>query len=62
MITCGQLFKSWVKCPVDTVPPPGLPIVITLGYFMHDGGHGTVPDDWQVFINFLNIQLRAKMN
>ena len=45
-----------------TWPPPGLPIVTTLGYFMHDGGHGTLPDDWQVFINFLNIQLRAKMN
>jgi hypothetical protein len=46
----------------DKWPPPGLPIVTPLGYFMHDGGHGTMLDDWQVFINFLNIQLRAKMN
>jgi hypothetical protein len=44
----------------DTWPPPGLPIVNTLGYFMHDGGHGVLPDDWQVFINYLNINLRAK--
>jgi hypothetical protein len=27
---------------------------------MHDGGHGVLPDDWQVFINYLNINLRAK--
>jgi hypothetical protein len=46
----------------DKWPPPGLPLVTPLGYFVHDGGHGTLPDDWQVFINFLNIQLRAKMN
>jgi hypothetical protein len=45
---------------VDTWPPPGLPIVNTLGYFMHVGGHGVLPDDWQVFINYLNINLRAK--
>lgn len=44
----------------DTWPPPGLPIVNTVGYFMHDGGHGVLPDDWQVFINYLNINLRAK--
>jgi hypothetical protein len=46
----------------DQWPPPGLPIVTPLGYFMHDGGHGTLPDDWQVLINFLNIQLRSKIN
>jgi len=43
-------------------PAPGVPLATTLGYYMHDGGHGTLPDDWQVFINFLNIQLRAKLN
>jgi hypothetical protein len=46
----------------DKWPPSGLPLVTTLGYFMHGGGRGTLPDDWQLFINFLNIQLRAKMN
>lgn len=24
-----------------------------LGYYMHDGGHGTVPSDWPIFISFL---------
>jgi hypothetical protein len=24
-----------------------------LGYFMHDGGHGTFPDDWPRFIKFM---------
>jgi len=45
----------------NTWPAPGLPYVSNLGYFMHDGGHGTLPDDWQVFINFLNINLRATL-
>ena len=29
-------------------------------YFMHDGGHGTLPEDWQVSMNFLKIHLRAQ--
>jgi hypothetical protein len=41
---------------------PGLPFVTPLCYFIHDGSHGTLPGGWQAFINFLNIQLRAKMN
>ncbi|WP_057938292.1 glucuronyl esterase domain-containing protein [Algoriphagus resistens] len=24
-----------------------------LGYYMHDGGHGTIPSDWPVFITYL---------
>ena len=24
-----------------------------LGYYMHKGGHGTVPSDWNIFINYL---------
>jgi hypothetical protein len=25
----------------------------TLGYYMHSGGHGTLPSDWPIFINYL---------
>jgi len=30
----------------------------TLGYLMHDGGHGVLPADWPVFLGFLDRHLR----
>ncbi len=32
---------------------PGVP-----AYYMHAGGHGTVPSDWEVFLKFLEANLR----
>jgi hypothetical protein len=29
----------------------------TLGYYMHAGGHGTIPSDWPVFITYLKKYL-----
>jgi len=29
-----------------------------LGYLMHDGGHGVVPADWPVFLDFMDKHLR----
>ena len=31
----------------------GTPIFHTLGYVMHDGGHGTIPSDWDLFLQFM---------
>jgi hypothetical protein len=28
-----------------------------LGYYMHSGGHGTVPDDWDKYLLFLKRYL-----
>lgn len=39
-------------------PPVGEPIMNTLGYLMHDGGHGMVPGDWPVFLDFMDKHLR----
>jgi len=25
------------------------------GYYMHDGGHGMVPTDWDIYIEFLKM-------
>lgn len=36
----------------------GIP-VNTLGYFMHSGGHGTIPSDWDVFYRFLEMHLKS---
>jgi hypothetical protein len=29
-----------------------------LAYFMHAGGHGTIPSDWELFVKFLKVHLR----
>ncbi len=34
-------------------PPAGIPFLSRLGYFMHAGGHGTLPEDYPVFIRFM---------
>lgn len=33
----------------DQLPAPGQPILHTMGYLMHAGGHGTIPSDWEQF-------------
>lgn len=38
-------------------PPLGEPMMNTLGYLMHDGGHGVLPADWPVFLDFLDKYL-----
>jgi hypothetical protein len=40
-----------------TFPAPGEPILHDLGYVMHDGGHGTVPSDFDVYIRFMEMHL-----
>jgi hypothetical protein len=38
-------------------PAAGQPILHDLSYFMHAGGHGTLPSDWDVFVKFLETNL-----
>lgn len=40
------------------MPPAGQPILHTIGYFMHDGGHGPSPAAWPVFLQFMQMHLR----
>jgi hypothetical protein len=42
----------------DRMPPAGQPILHTLGYLMHAGGHGTVPSDWDVYLEFMKMHLK----
>lgn len=39
----------------DICPPAGTPILNDLGYYMHAGGHGALPADYQIFIKFIKI-------
>ncbi|MBN1571319.1 MAG: acetylxylan esterase [Acidobacteria bacterium] len=36
----------------------GVPILHTLGYFMHAGGHGMLPSDWDQIFRFMDLHLK----
>ena len=40
----------------DAFPPAGQLVGDTLAYYMHAGGHGMVPGDWAVYLDFLEKQ------
>jgi hypothetical protein len=43
---------------VENLPEPGVALMNKLGYLMHDGGHGTLPSDWDVFLKFMQKYLQ----
>jgi len=43
---------------VATMPAVGEPILHTIGYYMHAGGHGNLPGDWSQFLQFMETHLR----
>lgn len=42
----------------DQLPLPGQPILHTMGYHMHAGGHGANPYDWEQYLKFLQMHLQ----
>ncbi|MCW5965969.1 MAG: acetylxylan esterase [Bryobacterales bacterium] len=38
-------------------PQAGEPVLHDIGYYMHDGGHGTVPSDFEIYIRFMRMHL-----
>ena len=42
----------------EKIPAVGEPILNDAGYLLHDGGHGTIPADWPVFIRFMQLHLQ----
>jgi hypothetical protein len=40
------------------LPPAGKRVGGTLSYYMHDGGHGLVPTDWDVYLEFMDEHLK----
>jgi hypothetical protein len=42
----------------DQMPAAGQPILHTLGYSEHAGGHGTLPGDWDIFLKFMQMHLK----
>jgi hypothetical protein len=41
----------------DVFPAAEQPIYHTLGYVMHEGGHGVLPQDWDYYLEFMKRYL-----
>jgi hypothetical protein len=59
-VGAAPVFKLLGKQALDTeqMPAAGQPILHTLGYLMHAGGHGTMPSDWDIFLKFMKMHLQ----
>jgi len=44
----------------DVWPAAKQPILHDIGYYMHDGGHGMVPTDWAIYVEFLKKHLHPE--
>ncbi len=42
----------------DKLPAAGEPILHTVGFLMHQGGHGMVSSDWDVYLKFMEMHLK----
>ncbi|MGH7574943.1 MAG: acetylxylan esterase [Longimicrobiales bacterium] len=58
-VAAGPVFELLGARGLETttMPGPGQPILHTLGYLLHDGGHGPAPSDWPIFLEFVRIHL-----
>jgi hypothetical protein len=59
-VDAGKVYGLFGKqgLGTDLIPAPATPILHDLGYLMHEGGHGTIPADWPVYIDFLKMHLK----
>ncbi len=58
-VAAGPVYRLLGKDPLDTDvwPAAKQPILHDLSYYMHEGGHGMVPSDWDIYIEFLKMHL-----
>ena len=61
-VAAGPVYKLLGKDPLDTDtwPAAGQPILHDLAYSMHAGGHGMVPSDLDIYIQFLTMHLHPE--
>ena len=61
-VSAGPVYKLLGKDPLDTDvwPAAKQPIFHDLAYYMHDGGHGMVPSDWDIYVEFLKMHLHPE--
>lgn len=58
-VAAEPVYKLFGKKGLGTtqLPAAGEPVLHDLGYLMHDGGHGTVPADFDVYLRFMKMHL-----
>jgi hypothetical protein len=58
-VEAGKVYRLLGKddLGITELPAPDQPVFHTLGYFMHEGGHGTIPLDWEVYLEFMKRYL-----
>jgi hypothetical protein len=61
-VAAGPVYALLGKDGLDTDvwPAAKQPILHDLGYYMHDGGHGMVASDWDIYIDFLKMHLHPE--
>jgi hypothetical protein len=61
-VAAAPVYRLLGKQGLDTdqMPPAGTGIFHTIGYFMHTGGHGTIPSDWDQYLKFMEMHLKAQ--
>jgi hypothetical protein len=61
-VAAGPVFKLLGSQGLETsvMPPAGTPLLTNLGYFMHSGGHGALPTDYPVFLDFMKKNFSGK--
>jgi hypothetical protein len=59
-VAAGPVYRLLGKqgLTTDRMPVAGEPILGTLAYSMHAGGHGTIPSDWDLFLKFFATHLQ----
>ena len=59
-IAAGPVYDLLGKQGLGTndLPPAGKSILHDIGFYMHDGGHGPHPSDWDVILKFMQMHLQ----
>lgn len=59
-VAAGPVYRLLGKQDLGTeqMPQPDQPIMHTIGYHMHTGGHGANAYDWQQYVKFLEMHLK----
>jgi hypothetical protein len=61
-VAAGPVYKLLGKQDLgtDIWPKAKEPLLHDLSYYMHDGGHGMVPSDWDIYVEFLKMHLHPE--
>lgn len=61
-VAAGPVYRLLSKQDLgtDVWPAAKEPILHDLSYYIHDGGHGMVPSDWDIYLEFLKQHLHPE--